>query len=46
MIVNGRPPSDGRIHIDLKGEKGNAFVLLGIAHKLATDLDKDWKLIH
>lgn len=29
------------IHIDLTGQNGNAFYLLGLARKLARELDKD-----
>jgi len=34
---------EGPIEIDLTGPDGNAFVLLGIAKRLASQLGKDYK---
>ena len=34
-----------RLELDLTGEDGNAFVLLGHAKNLAKQLDKDWDSI-
>ena len=41
MIKNAKEKSIGKIEIDLRGSKGNAFYLLGLARKLAKELNLD-----
>lgn len=43
MIIEGK--KTGPIEIDLNGPQGNAYVLLGLAEKLAKQLNKNGKAI-
>ena len=44
MAIEKKTPQD-KIYIDIDGEKGNAFYLLGSAKKLAKQLGLDFKPI-
>lgn len=43
MVIKRKPPRG--IEIDLNGPEGNAFFLLGTAHRLALKLGLEWEPI-
>ena len=45
MIKNIDEKRDRKPEIDLTGDDGNAFVLMGMAKGWARQLDKDWESI-
>lgn len=44
-MIKDKASRIGPIEVDLTGQDGNAFVLLGMAKSWARDLNKDWKPI-
>ena len=44
-MIKNKAKMPVRHSIDLTGPDGNAFVLLGVAHRLCADLGKDWPKI-
>jgi len=43
MTIKKKTERKGKIEIDLTGPQGNAYYLLGQAHSLSDELDKDWE---